>query len=214
MFTNQFPQLNPSLSHKFITSRWSLNIDQANHCPSTFTFSHLADAFTQSDLHMCDLQCIHILHLHWWHTAHQEQLGVQCLIDASTGNRTSNLLITKQLLYLLYHCRHCFHHWLTSVYSPPVSHTVSGWLWQSSCMSWRSARAGVLGTRLCPAWLPWGLCQGLRVPVLDQGDHGGQPMRHFHLSVISSLCPPPETPSPAPCSPPLVLALASLEFEV
>src|SRR4029434_10337151 len=26
------------------------------------TFSHLADAFIQSDLHMCDLQCIHILH--------------------------------------------------------------------------------------------------------------------------------------------------------
>ena len=25
---------------------------------------HLADAFIQSDLHMCDLQCIHILHLH------------------------------------------------------------------------------------------------------------------------------------------------------
>ena len=23
---------------------------------------HLADAFIQSDLHMCDLQCIHILH--------------------------------------------------------------------------------------------------------------------------------------------------------
>src|SRR4029434_9731869 len=45
----------------------------------TFTFSHLADAFIQSDLHMCDLQCIHILHLHRWHTAHQEQLGVQCL---------------------------------------------------------------------------------------------------------------------------------------
>ena len=28
----------------------------------TFTFSHLADAFIQSDLHMCDLQCIHVLH--------------------------------------------------------------------------------------------------------------------------------------------------------
>ena len=38
---------------------------------------HLADAFIQSDLHMCNLQCIHILHLR--HTAHQEQLGVQCL---------------------------------------------------------------------------------------------------------------------------------------
>ena len=39
------------------------------------TFSHLADAFIQSDLQ----GCIHILNLHWWHTAHQEQLGVQCL---------------------------------------------------------------------------------------------------------------------------------------
>ena len=28
------------------------------------SFSHLAVAFIQSDLHMCDLQCIHILHLH------------------------------------------------------------------------------------------------------------------------------------------------------
>src|SRR4029434_5690510 len=27
------------------------------------------------------------------------------LKDTSTGNRTSNLLITKRLLYLLYHCR-------------------------------------------------------------------------------------------------------------
>src|SRR4029434_4851129 len=27
--------------------------------------------------------------------------------DASTGNRISNLLITKRLLYLLYHCRPC-----------------------------------------------------------------------------------------------------------
>ena len=35
-----------------------------SHTGTTFTFSHLADAFIQSDLHMCDLQCIHILHLH------------------------------------------------------------------------------------------------------------------------------------------------------
>ena len=39
--------------------------------PYHLHFSHLAYAFIQSDL-----QCIH---LHWWHTAHQEQLGVQCL---------------------------------------------------------------------------------------------------------------------------------------
>ena len=34
------------------------------HLHFTFTFSHLADAFIQSNLHMCDLQCIHILDLH------------------------------------------------------------------------------------------------------------------------------------------------------
>src|SRR4029434_498956 len=36
----------------------------------TFTFSHLADAFFQSDLHMCDLQCIHILHFTFTLMAH------------------------------------------------------------------------------------------------------------------------------------------------
>ena len=76
------------------------------HCSDTwgqetnyiFTFTHLADAFIQSHLQ----GCIHILHLHWWHTAHQEFSVL--LKHASTGNRTGNLLITKRLLYLLYHC--------------------------------------------------------------------------------------------------------------
>src|SRR4029434_11032032 len=71
----------------------------------TFTFSHLADAFIQSDLHTCDLQCIHILHF---------TLMAHCTSGAIRGSvscsRTlqqgiSNLLITKQLLYLQYHCR-------------------------------------------------------------------------------------------------------------
>src|SRR4029434_4368947 len=65
----------------------------------TFTFSHLADAFIQSDLHMCDLQCIHILHFYIYTdgTLHiRSNLGFSVLLkDASTGNRTSNLLITK-----------------------------------------------------------------------------------------------------------------------
>src|SRR4029434_3397986 len=44
----------------------------------------------------------HFTFLHGWHTAHQEQLGVQCLAQGcfDSGNRTSNLLITKRLLYL------------------------------------------------------------------------------------------------------------------
>src|SRR4029434_1955786 len=56
----------------------------------TFTFSHLADAFIQSDLQ----GCIHILHL--WHTAHQEQLGVQCLAQGGfdrESNRATFLLL-------------------------------------------------------------------------------------------------------------------------
>ena len=79
----------------------------------TFTFSHLADAFIQSDL-----QCIHILHLHWWHTAHQE-LSV-LLKDASTGNRTSNLLITKRLLY---HCTTVAPTRYLGVFSSAAPHT-------------------------------------------------------------------------------------------
>src|SRR4029434_8635856 len=75
----------------------------------TFTFSHLADAFIQSDSHMCDLECIHILYFTFTLMAHctsGANSGFSVLLkDASTGNRTSNLLITKRLLYLLYHCR-------------------------------------------------------------------------------------------------------------
>src|SRR4029434_11019061 len=75
----------------------------------TFTFSHLADAFIQSDSHMCDLECIHILYFTFTLMAHctsGANSGFSVLLkDASTGNRTSNLLITKRLLYFLYHCR-------------------------------------------------------------------------------------------------------------
>src|SRR4029434_4988490 len=70
----------------------------------TFTFSHLADAFIQSDLQ----GCIHIFTFTLMaHTAHQEQLGVQCLAQRHFDNRTSNLLITKRLLYPLYPLYHC-----------------------------------------------------------------------------------------------------------
>src|SRR4029434_5430203 len=72
----------------------------------TFTFSHLADAFIQSDLHMCDLQCIHILLFSLMaHCTSGAIRGSALLKDTSTGNRTSNLLITKRLLHPLYHCR-------------------------------------------------------------------------------------------------------------
>src|SRR4029434_4696238 len=57
----------------------------------TFTFSHLAD-FIQSDL-----QGRHILHFYTDGTLHiRSNYGFSVLLkDASTGNRTSNLLITK-----------------------------------------------------------------------------------------------------------------------
>ena len=47
---------------------------------------HFVDAFFQSDLQ----GCIYILHLHWWHTAHQEQLGVQCLAQRRFDSEESN----------------------------------------------------------------------------------------------------------------------------
>src|SRR4029434_1918920 len=55
----QVEQRNFDLENKFVEV--SLSIRLFGHL-FTFTFSHLADAFIQSDLHMCDLQCIHILH--------------------------------------------------------------------------------------------------------------------------------------------------------
>src|SRR4029434_2450656 len=47
------------------------------------------------------------------------------LKDASPGNRTSNLLITKRLLYFLYHCRpFCTHtHTDTHRHTPTDPHT-------------------------------------------------------------------------------------------
>src|SRR4029434_8539992 len=58
-------------------------------------------------------------------TAHQEQLGVQCLAQGrfDSGNRTSNLLITKRLLYLLYHCRPLYHLALCKTFSLSLSRT-------------------------------------------------------------------------------------------
>ena len=106
----------------------------------TFTLN-LADAFIQSDVQ----GCIHILHLHWGHTAHQEQLGVQCLAlkDASTGNRTSNLLITKRLLYLLYHCRPpvCL---ICCGQACPCSYGWHGWLRSLVSVAGDTARPNVI----------------------------------------------------------------------
>src|SRR4029434_11093505 len=61
--------------------------------PTIFKFSHLADAFIQSDL-----QCIHILHLR--HTAHQEQLGVQCLAQGHFDRESNYIYINHGNMHL------------------------------------------------------------------------------------------------------------------
>lgn len=55
----------------------------------------------------------------------------------------------------------------------------SGWLWQPPGVLWRGPRPGVMGSRMCTAWLPWGLCQGVWVPLLDQRRPQSQPLRKF-----------------------------------
>src|SRR4029434_3324031 len=77
---------------------------------STFTFSHVADAFVQSDLHMCELQCIHILHFTFTLMAHCTFSVL--LKDASTVTRTSTLLITKRLLC---HCNTVAHIYIYTI---------------------------------------------------------------------------------------------------
>src|SRR4029434_166328 len=63
---------------------------------------HLVDAFIQSDLQ----GCIHFTITLMEHCTSGAIRGFSVLLkDASTGNLTNNLLITKRLLYLLYHCR-------------------------------------------------------------------------------------------------------------
>src|SRR4029434_8420040 len=48
-----------------VTSQFDTKIQSVG-----LTFPHLADAFIQSDLHMRDLQCIHILHFTFTLMAH------------------------------------------------------------------------------------------------------------------------------------------------
>src|SRR4029434_5663492 len=90
---------------------------------------HLADAFIHRDLHMCDLQCIHTLHFDAAGTLHiRSTQGFSVLLkDAPTGNRTSTLLITNRLLYLLCHCRtqhtHTHTHTHTRIHTCTHTHT-------------------------------------------------------------------------------------------
>src|SRR4029434_4873786 len=70
-------------------------------CPShafTFTFSHLADAFIQSDLHMCDLQCIHILHFTCTLMAHCTSGAIRGSVSCSRTLRQGIELATFCLL--------------------------------------------------------------------------------------------------------------------
>src|SRR4029434_1280606 len=69
-----------------------------------FTFSHLADAFIQSDLHMCDLQCIHFTFTLMAHCTSGAIRG-SVIGSPRQGIELATFVITKRLLYLLYHCR-------------------------------------------------------------------------------------------------------------
>src|SRR4029434_6430253 len=64
----------------------------------TFTFSHLADAFIQSDLHMCDLQCIHILHFPFTLMAHCTSGAIRGSVSCSRTLRQGIELATFRLL--------------------------------------------------------------------------------------------------------------------
>lgn len=54
---------------------------------------------------------------------------------------------------------------------------LSGWLWQPSGVFRSGPRPGVMGSRMCPAWLPWSLRQSVWVPLLDWGCLCSQPLK-------------------------------------
>src|SRR4029434_7488015 len=64
----------------------------------TFTCSHLADAFIQSDLHMCDFQCIHILHFTFTLMAHCTSGAIKGSVSCSRTLRQGIELATFSLL--------------------------------------------------------------------------------------------------------------------
>src|SRR4029434_788189 len=59
-----------------------------------FVFFHLADAFIQSDLHMCDLQCIHILHFTFTLMAHCTSGAIRGSVSCSRTLRQGIELAT------------------------------------------------------------------------------------------------------------------------
>ena len=79
------------------------------------------------------------------------------LKDASTGNRTSNLLITKRLLYLLYHCRPHIETRRLTVESAPAGDVAGVVLGEDAS---GGGDAGQLD----------GVAQGHMLGELDQGD--------------------------------------------
>src|SRR4029434_2006929 len=77
-----------------------LSVDMLIHVifTFTFTFSHLADVFIQSDLHMCDLQCIHILHFTFTLMAHCTSGAMRGSVSCSRTLRQGIELATFCLL--------------------------------------------------------------------------------------------------------------------
>src|SRR4029434_4152222 len=65
---------------------------------SAFRLSHLADDFIQSDLHMCDSQCIHILHFTFTLMAHCTSGAIRGSVSCSRTLRQGIELATFCLL--------------------------------------------------------------------------------------------------------------------
>lgn len=79
--------------------------------------------------------------------------------------------------------------WNTVYQLKLISLCLSGWLWQPSGVFRRGPRPGVMGSRMCPAWLPWSLRQSVWVPLLDWGCLCSQPLKKPAIS-LPTFAPP------------------------
>lgn len=95
----------------------------------------------------------------------------------------------------------CFRWNTAGQFTNEPSSVWSGWLWQPLGVLGRGARPGVMGSRVCTAGLPWGLCQGVRVPLLDRRRSQSQPLKKFPIFLFTvDLTLPPPVSSKTTCS--------------
>lgn len=79
--------------------------------------------------------------------------------------------------------------WILSLHTCSHSGFFSGWLRQPSGVSWRGLRPGVMGSGMCRAQLPRGLCQSVRVPLLDWWRCDSLFLKTLHVFTFSSSLP-------------------------